>query len=200
MIEGMAETNPDAQTEVEPYLDAATLAGLLAEGDRLRVVAALVLGAGDIAAVRADTGLDVAATARAVQRLVDAGLVERSDDGQLALLSEAFQVAARFEAMRRAHAPEQHPDVSADDARVLRSFLRNGRLTHIPAQQSKRLVILEHLAQQFDPGTRYSEKMVNLILGRFHADTAALRRYLVDHGFLDRDHGEYWRSGGHVDV
>jgi len=47
---------------------------------------------------------------------------------------------------------------------------------------------------------RLAEKLVNLVLGRFYADTAALRRALVDHGFLDRDHGEYWRSGGHVQL
>jgi hypothetical protein len=29
-----------------------------------------------------------------------------------------------------------------------------------------------------------------------YADTAALRRYLVDEEFLTRDHGVYWRSGG----
>ena len=29
-------------------------------------------------------------------------------------------------------------------------------------------------------------------------DYVALRRYLIDEGFLDRDHGEYWRSGGSV--
>jgi hypothetical protein len=32
------------------------------------------------------------------------------------------------------------------------------------------------------------------------AGHAALRRYLVDEGFLDRDHGRYWRTGGRVDV
>jgi hypothetical protein len=32
------------------------------------------------------------------------------------------------------------------------------------------------------------------------ADHAALRRYLVDHGLLSRSGGEYWRSGGWVDV
>jgi hypothetical protein len=56
--------------------------------------------------------------------------------------------------------------------------------------------VLDLLAQNFDPGRRYSEAMVNLILGRFHADVAALRRYLVDEGFLEREHGEYWRAGG----
>jgi hypothetical protein len=63
---------------------------------------------------------------------------------------------------------------------------------------SKKMVILDWLAQDFEPGATYTEKMVNLILGKRHADTAALRRYLVDHGFLDRADGEYWRSGGTV--
>ena len=40
--------------------------------------------------------------------------------------------------------------------------------------------------------------MVNLMLGKWHADTAALRRYLVDEGFLDRESGVYWRVGGTV--
>ena len=34
------------------------------------------------------------------------------------------------------------------------------------------------------------------MLGQRHADTAALRRYLVDEDFLSRAAGEYWRSGG----
>jgi hypothetical protein len=38
--------------------------------------------------------------------------------------------------------------------------------------------------------------MVNLMLGQVHADTAALRRYLVDEGLLSRANGEYWRTGG----
>ena len=31
-------------------------------------------------------------------------------------------------------------------------------------------------------------------------DHGALRRYLVDEGFLSRQAGVYWRSGGTVDV
>lgn len=36
--------------------------------------------------------------------------------------------------------------------------------------------------------------------GRCHDDFAALRRYLVDEGFLARRDGYYWRSGGTVHV
>jgi hypothetical protein len=38
------------------------------------------------------------------------------------------------------------------------------------------------------------------VLRRFHPDVAALRRYLVDEGFLDREAGVYWRAGGRVGV
>jgi hypothetical protein len=86
----------------------------------------------------------------------------------------------------------------ADAERVLRTFVKDGRLVGIPTKHSKRMVVLDFLAQLFEPGRRYSEPMVNLMLGQFHPDTAALRRYLVDAGFLDRQSGEYWRSGGTV--
>ena len=49
-------------------------------------------------------------------------------------------------------------------------------------------------------GRRYDEKEVNVIVGRFFNDYAALRRYLVDEGFLDREGGVYWRAGGRVDL
>lgn len=82
---------------------------------------------------------------------------------------------------------------------VLRAFMtEDGRLRSIPAAHGKRLVILDVIAQDFEPGQRYTEKQVNLILGKRHADTAALRRYLVDDGFLEREGGagRYWRAGG----
>ena len=79
---------------------------------------------------------------------------------------------------------------------MLRTFFRGGRLVAIPTQQSKKLVVLDRLAQEFEVGRRFAEREVNAVLRRFHDDVAALRRYLVDEGFLDRDAGEYWRSGG----
>ena len=82
---------------------------------------------------------------------------------------------------------------------MLRSFVRGGRLTAIPTQHSKRLVVLDRLAQEFEPGQHYTERQVNSILRRWHDDTAALRRHLVDDGFMARDHGEDWRAGGSID-
>jgi hypothetical protein len=180
-----------------PGLDAARLVGLLADDDRRRVVAALVLGAVDTEAVVEASSLTVARVGRALARLEDAGLVERGSDGTLALLEQAFAAAAR-----RGSAPgEPGPAGPTDEATlVLSRFVRDGRLVSVPSARSKRLVVLELLAQEFEPGRRYSESMVNLTLSRWHPDTAALRRYLVDEGFLDRAAGEYWRAGGSVPV
>ena len=87
----------------------------------------------------------------------------------------------------------------AEPDRVLRNFLRDGQLVTIPAKQSKRRIVLDHIARLFEPGVRYDEREVNAVLRAFHPDYAALRRYLVDEHFLDREHGVYWRIGGTVD-
>lgn len=180
-----------------PIPDAATIVGLLADDTRRRVLAALVLGAGDLDEVRHATGLTVREAASAIARLVESELVVRGADGTHVLLAEAFRRAAIAAAPDRPE-PEPTGDVPEDAAKVLRTFLRGGRLVSIPMQHGKKLVVLDRLAQEFDVGVRYSERQVNAILRRFHDDVAALRRYLVDEGFLDRDAGEYWRAGGTV--
>jgi hypothetical protein len=90
--------------------------------------------------------------------------------------------------------------VDDDEETVLRQYFREGRLREIPAKRSKRLIVLNRIALEFDVGRRYSEREVNEIVAQFRNDHAALRRYLVDEELLSRDHGEYWRTGGTVDV
>jgi hypothetical protein len=87
-----------------------------------------------------------------------------------------------------------------EEEAVLRSYFRGGRLKEIPAKHGKRAIVLSRLALEFDVGVRYSEREVNETLERFHPDFASLRRYLIDDGFLSRGGGEYWRTGGPVEV
>jgi hypothetical protein len=87
-----------------------------------------------------------------------------------------------------------------DEEVVLRTFFRNGRLTEIPARESKRRIVLERIALEFQAGLRNDEPTVNAIVGRFFNDYASIRRHLVDEGFLSREAGEYWRSGGRVEA
>ncbi|MCW2741161.1 MAG: uncharacterized protein JWR45_1583 [Blastococcus sp.] len=178
-------------------MDAATIVGLLADPARLKVVAALALGAGTIEEVAAASGLPLRDVALAARRLARNGLIHR-DGHVLALHTDRFAAAARA-AAEAAPRPEPLSDDPAEDA-VLSAFVRNGRLVSIPAQHGKRRVVLDHLVRVFEPGVRYPEREVNALLAVWHADVAALRRYLVDEGLLTREAGVYWRSGGPVDV
>jgi hypothetical protein len=85
----------------------------------------------------------------------------------------------------------------ARDSR-LSGFLRDGRIEAMPAKRSRRLLLLDEVAQAFEPGVRYPESEVNRVLGAMFSDHAALRRYLVDEELLARADGLYWRSGGPV--
>ena len=80
----------------------------------------------------------------------------------------------------------------------LRVFVGDGRIMALPAKQSRRRLLLDEVAQAFEPGVRYPERRVNLFLAAIYDDYAALRRYLVDEGFMSRANGEYWRIGGTV--
>ena len=83
----------------------------------------------------------------------------------------------------------------ADD-RVLENFIDvAGRLTGIPVQRKKRLVVLRWLVEDFQPGRVYAEAEVNRVISRRHPDFAALRRYLVDEELMQRRRGVYWRTG-----
>jgi hypothetical protein len=181
-------------------LDSETITGLLADGDRLRVVAALVLGAVTVDDLAAATGLDVRAAGSALARLVGAGLVEQDGHGYR-LAEESIRTAAR-----RAGAPDSDHAAEADAdtvlPRTIRPFVRAGRIVQLPVARTKLRQVLDMVSQDFEPGHRYGEPEVNEMLRRWNDDVATLRRYLVEEGFLDRQGGggTYWRAGGTVAV
>jgi hypothetical protein len=176
------------------------LIGLLAEPERLRVFAALVLGAGSTKELRESTGLDQRAIGTALRKLAAGGLVERRADGCYQPVVDAFKQAART----AAPPAEQHGYADERIEAVLRAFVRDGRLVGVPAQASRRRMLLEHVVQSFEPGRDYTEREVNAILRAWTegggVDHVSLRRYLVDEALLSRAANNYRRSGGWVDV
>jgi hypothetical protein len=169
-------------------MDADQLCGLLAEPSRLRVYSAVVLGAGSPGQIAELTGQEPAVVAKALQRLGKSELVVADGNGFRADVN-VFKDAVR------AGRPEREP-ISADPERdnILRSFIRDGRLTHFPTVPAKFRVVLEYLVDSFEPGRQYAEREVNEILQPWHADYATLRRQLVDYGQLNRADGIYTRA------
>ena len=190
-----------SEPQPEDGLDPAAVVGLLAEPTRLRAVAALALGARTLGEVTTATGLGLPACAKALDRLVSGGLVALGGgpDGPYRLREERLGATARETARSRPRGVDD-ATLSTDQREVLRNFVVDGRLTGIPVVRSKRLVVLDYIAGRFEPGRVYPERDVNFTLGMLHADYAALRRALVDEGFLERRDGFYWRAGGSFDV
>lgn len=75
--------------------------------------------------------------------------------------------------------------------KVLETFFKRGRLASIPAQLKKQRIVLEKLAEEFEPDRDYTEREVNRILVERHDDVATLRRGLVSHGLMTRADGVY---------
>ena len=92
-------------------------------------------------------------------------------------------------------------DLLTDPPDQLRAFIRDGRITAVPAKRTRRRLLLDQVAQAFEPGRRYPESAVDEILKSVFDDHCALRRYLVDESFLSRTAaGVYWRAGGTTDA
>jgi predicted transcriptional regulator len=86
-------------------------------------------------------------------------------------------------------------DLDAYDRKVVNDYaLPDGQLKTIPAQRKKLEAILRYVSRDFEQGVHYSERQVNEILGRYHNDTATLRRELIGAEILARSSGgrEYW--------
>lgn len=168
----------------------------MSDADRLRIIGALVRRPKTAAQVAEKLGIDPRAAFQHLSFLVFVGAV-RKEGGLYALDEARLETLARatFENNRDEYVPA--PEMDEKSRKVLASFLNSdGSIRQIPIQQPAKLqVILEYLVTAFTPGQVYTEKEVNMIIRRFHVDTAGLRRDLIDAGLLEResDGSAYWR-------
>ena len=86
------------------------------------------------------------------------------------------------------------PSEMTDEERTLRTWVKNGRIVDIPAQEKKKQILIRWLAGQIDPDRRWTEKEFNAWLKDYNEDFATLRRYLVDASYVARENGIYWRT------
>jgi len=132
-----------------------------------------------------------------VSRLTAAGLLHATPDGTRRSYSLAEgalrEVSRELAAGPGSEAGARHAE--PERAKVLRDFFDGERLKTIPAQRKKRVIVLQHLLERFDPAKAYPEREVNDLLRRAHEDVATLRRELVDYGFVTRAGGVYRVAG-----
>jgi hypothetical protein len=186
---------------VDPALLTALKA--LSDASRLRIVGLLAEGRSmSVEHLAAALGLTPGTVVHHLKRLKDAGLVESRARPPYMDYSLRLDRLAQIGGELHRIARDQSGDVDRDEAlpdwagpaeaRVLRAFFDGETLLSIPAQHSKRLVVLRALADTvFERKRKYPEKEVNQRLAVRHPDAASLRRYLVDEGFMSRKQSVY---------
>ncbi len=170
----------------------------LADESRLKIVGLLANGERSVEELAATLRLKPPTVSHHLAKLREVGLVRMRAEGTTHVYMLDVEALRRMN--RDLLTPERIAAIVEDDtdaayaAKVLRAFLDGETLKEIPASRKKREVILRWLAARFEPGVRYPEKQVNAIIQRHHADSATLRRELVDGRWLQREQGFYWRT------
>ena len=173
--------------------DPADIVRVVADPLRLSLLGRAAEGKVELDEVARSFAIPKRKVAEAIGKLRAAGLI----DQDMRLVADRLQsLAAKLPTAEGVAASITAGPWSTEEIEILSRFFSGTRLTEIPSNRQKRLIILERLSQEFEPGHRYQERDVNFTLQLFHPDYAALRRYMVDEGLLTRAEGVYWRSGG----
>lgn len=179
----------DEQPEILSFVKA------LASADRLRIIGVLVRGRASQSDIAEQLHLPTRDVFNHLSFLVHVGVVTETE-GLYDLDEKAVESFARGQFQGKRPAFEAEGQKPEDARKVLKNFLNaDGTLKQLPPMGNKLLIVLNFIVDAFAYDTDYTEKEVNTILRRFHVDTAALRRYLVDHGLMAResDGTRYWR-------
>lgn len=173
--------------------DPADLIRLVADPVRLALLGRAAEGTISIDEVAANLDVPKRKVADALGKLRTTGVI----DEDLRLSVEHIRsVVTRLPSAAAAASKITNGPWTDDEKKVLRRFFSGTRLTEIPTSRSKRTLVLERLAQEFEPGLRYRERDVNFTIQLFHEDYASIRRYMVEEDIMTRADGVYWRSGG----
>jgi DNA-binding HxlR family transcriptional regulator len=174
----------------------------LSDANRLKIIGLLAQKPYSVEELAALLNLKASTVSHHLSKLAKVGLVSAKADSYYNVyqLDEKALESKSRSLFSQENLAASVVDVDADayDNKVIKDYLRkDGSLKTIPAQKKKLEAILRYVAQKaFEPGKRYSEKQVNEILKKFHADTASLRRELVGAKLMKREGGggNYWRE------
>jgi len=171
----------------------------LADANRLKIIGLLAQQPLSVEQMAEMLELHSSTVSHHLSKLSKARLVSARADGYYSIYQletkHLEQMAKRLLASESLQAVTDDIDVDAYDRKVLSNYLgSDGRFKGIPSQQKKLEVILRYLVGKFEPGIRYTEKQVNEIIGRYHEDTAGLRRDLINFKLMQREGGggRYW--------
>lgn len=170
---------------------------VLGNESRLRILGLLANGEQSVGELAAALAVKEPTVSHHLGMMKELGLVTVRAEGNVRI----YQLDTKFlERMNRDIFSQDNLATLVDDTsenaqeqKVLKTYLEGNRIKEIPYRYQKRLVVLKWLVNQLEMDVRYSEADLSARLKEYHPDYAALRRYLVETGLMQREKGVYWR-------
>ena len=168
----------------------------LSHADRLRVIGALAQKPASTKEISEALGMPFRDVFQHLSMLEHGGIVQEQDEIWSLDAKNVEDLSRRQFQGKPGEAYTPAPDLSEKPRKVLAAYLNpDGSIRQLPHEPKKLQIILDYILESFTPGVIYTEKEVNMIIRRFHLDTAGLRRDMIDRGMLQRksDGLQYWR-------
>lgn len=189
MIEAIKESQAERQAAL------LNLCKLLLDEDRLKILGALAQQTW-----RADALAEQVTVNRLpvhLHKLAEAGLVNQGIEQGV----ECYQLDSRqiLKLKKLLFARDEAGEAQSPDEKDLAKFIKRDQVVQLPIHPAKLRLVLNWLADKFQPDVEYTERAVNELLKGLTGDPVAvdhvtLRRLLIDYGFLARQAGIYQRK------
>ena len=186
MIEAIKESQAERQAAL------LNLCKLLLDEDRLKILGALAQQTW-----RADALAEQVTVNRLpvhLHKLAEAGLVNQGIEQGV----ECYQLDSRqiLKLKKLLFARDEAGEAQSPDEKDLAKFIKRDQVVQLPIHPAKLRLVLNWLADKFQPDVEYTERAVNELLKGLTGDPVAvdhvtLRRLLIDYGFLARQAGIY---------
>jgi predicted transcriptional regulator len=167
----------------------------LADTSRLRVLNVIMEKPHYVEEISHKLGLAASTVSFHLKKLENARLVTQAKDQYYIIYSineELFDKSLReltnFDNIEK-YAQDKRIDAYRN--KVLKAFFRGKKLTRLPVQRKKRLIVLEEFVKKFNKGRTYTEQEVNEIILEQYDDYCQIRRRMIEEGIMKRNNQIY---------
>lgn len=167
----------------------------LSDNSRLQILTTLIDKPQYVEEIAQRINLAVSTTSFHLKKLENAGLVSKEKkqyyyiySANIEMLDMPLRELLVFENDDKLN---QEKRIDSYKTKVLKTFYKNKRLTKLPVQFKKKMIVFEPILNQFDTEKVYSEKEVDEIINVFFDDHCEIRRFFIDNNFMERNDGNY---------
>lgn len=168
----------------------------LADSSRLQVVNSLMERPQYVEELAHRLNLAVSTVSFHLKKLETAGLVSKTKEQYYIVYKineDIFNLSLReiisFENLEK-HFQEKR--IEKYRRHVIGSFIKKNKITKLPVQKKKKLIILEEFVKMFESGKKYFEQEVNEKICELYDDYCTIRRMMIDEGIMQREGNTYW--------